>query len=249
MIFTQQLLNSKSRLAQKETTRYAPGICWSKMVYIFVIGSFLGWLWETALMYVKTGDYISRTGLVIGPFNPVYGFGLVVIILALYRFKKWWTLLLFGMIVGGGFEYLLWFLSSKILGLVSWNYSSPFFITINGEPYQLFRWAYWGGTSIFHSFFWGLCGVASIKLIYPINSYFIEKIPPRIGTAITIFLVAFFAFDLLLTMSALLRQMIRHLCMDEGMLCFKPNAISDWLDRHYSDEVLGKIFANLDKID
>lgn len=249
MLFTQQLLNSKLRLAQKEVTRYAPGICWQKMLYLFVFGCLLGWLWETFLMYIKTGTYIPRPGVVIGPFNPIYGFGVVVIVLALYRFKKWWMLLLFGMVVGGGFEYLLWFLSYTIIGKVSWNYSSPFFITISGESYQLFRWAYWGGTSLFHSFFWGLCGVGCIKVIYPITSYLIEKIPPKIGTVLTIGLIIFFTYDLLLTMAALLRQMVRHTCLQEGQFCFKENAFSKWLDTHYSDEVLEKIFANLVKVE
>lgn len=245
-MFYSQLIEEKSRLNQKDTIRFGQGICWIKMVYVFVAGCFFGWLYETILSYFQFGKFYSRVGVVIGPFNPIYGFGFVLLVLVLYRFKKWWMLILVGAIAGGGFEYLLWLLSKIILGATSWNYHSPFYIVINGNKHVLFQYLYWGGTSAFHSLGWGLMGFAAMKLLYPPISYCVEKIPPILGMPLTILLIVFFAFDLCLTGAALLRQAIRQTC--EGGTCSASNSITNWLDAHYSDEILDKIFANLDKV-
>lgn len=245
-MFYSQLIERNTLLVTKEKTRFAAGICWAKMVYVFVAGSFLGWLYETLLSYFQFGQLYSRVGVVIGPFNPIYGFGFVLLVLVLYRFKKWWVLILVGALAGGSFEYLLWLLSKIILGATSWNYHSPFFIVIGGEKHILFEYLYWGGTSAFHACGWGLMGFAAMKLIYPPISYLVEKIPPVLGYVLTAALIVFFAFDMVLTGAVLLRQAIRQTC--EGAVCPYSNPLTDWLDRHYSDEVLDRIFANLDKV-
>ena len=49
-----------------------------RIFLIFILGSILGYLYETILVFFQTGHYESRQGLIYGPLTPVYGLGGVV---------------------------------------------------------------------------------------------------------------------------------------------------------------------------
>jgi len=229
---------------EKEKEAYFP-----KLVAAFTVGSFLGWLWETILSYFQFGEFYSRVGVLYGPLNPIYGFGLILMILVLKPMKRWYAQLFVGSIAGGGFEYTVWALSMKVLKKATWNYQSPFVITIGETEYTLFKWAYWGGTSLFHSFFWGLVGLVSIKFIYPTISKAVDSIPSDFRNYINTIVTVLLSIDIFLTCVALLRQMSRDTCSNSGQYCLESNYITNWLDSHYPDSRLNAIFQNLKKYD
>lgn len=43
------------------------------VLWLFVIGSFIGYVVEMCVGFVQNGYFESRQGLIYGPFTPVYG--------------------------------------------------------------------------------------------------------------------------------------------------------------------------------
>lgn len=232
-------LTTVPRLPPKRA--YAEGLCFSKLVWVFYAGSLIGFFWEVLLNWFKHGTIESRAGVLYGPFNPIYGFGFVIIVLCLYRIRNPWLMLLAGAVAGGGFEYLMWFLQKLLLNATSWDYHSPF--RFNGVV--IFEWLYWGGTSFFHALGWGTVGLIGMRVIYPNLSNAVEEIPVAVGRVLTVLLVGFMVVDCVLTVLALFRQAIRHACEKSGS-CREPNALETLLDRLYSDEFMQKVFPNMD---
>ena len=72
----------------------------------FLIYSFLGWVWETAYVSLKEGEFINR-GFINGPLCTIYGHGAVTVYLILKPLEANTILLYFGgMIVATLLEYL-----------------------------------------------------------------------------------------------------------------------------------------------
>ena len=66
---------------------FAPGWGFHKMVWLFVIASFLGDVIETIFCRLTTGVWMSRSSLVWGPFSIVWGFGAVLLTAVLYKYR------------------------------------------------------------------------------------------------------------------------------------------------------------------
>ena len=49
-----------------------------KIFIIFMIGSIIGYIVEMIVALVQNGHFVSRQGLIYGPFTPVYGIGILV---------------------------------------------------------------------------------------------------------------------------------------------------------------------------
>ena len=49
-----------------------------KIFLVFMIGSVLGYIVEMIVAFVQNGHFVSRQGLIYGPFTPVYGIGILV---------------------------------------------------------------------------------------------------------------------------------------------------------------------------
>ena len=47
---------------------------------------FVGWIWEVSLSMISYGRFVNR-GVLHGPWIPIYGFGCVLILLLLKRFR------------------------------------------------------------------------------------------------------------------------------------------------------------------
>ena len=79
-----------------------------RIFLIFILGSILGYLYETILVFFQTGHYESRQGLIYGPFTPVYGIGGVVYYLFFEKVKirKLPQVFLISMLLGGTTEYI-----------------------------------------------------------------------------------------------------------------------------------------------
>ncbi len=211
---------------------FAEGLCYDKLFIIFILGSIAGVYYEQILhlikKFVSTGTIIwqSRSGVLIGPFNPLYGFGATLIIYFLKR-KPYnnWQLITIGSTIGGTVEYITNYLQEKVLHCSSWNYSHKF-LNIAGR------------TTIPFMAFWGLLAFIVVKYIYPKISSQIEKIPPKLGKRIVVCLTAFMAFNILFSFGAFLRQKNRN--------NNRPavNYLEKFYDKHYSDEVMKKHFPN-----
>ena len=212
---------------------FAQGQCFYKLFLIFVIFSIFGSYFEKIqyliVHYLKTKTLVwpSRTAVIYGQFNMIYGFGAVLFILLLNRkVKSPYKLFLEGSIAGGAIEYTMSLLLEVFVGTKSWDYSSKF-LNIAGR------------TTIPIMLVWGLLSLVLIKIIYPRLSRCIERIPNRPGTIITNILLVLLAADMLLSWSALLRQNLRR----KGIAPF--TIVGKVYDRAYPDEYLSKVYPNM----
>jgi len=212
---------------------FAKGLCFSKMVILFVLGSFLGVIWENLLgvfkRLIKYGvlSYRDHRGVIYGPFNPLYGFGICLIILILGRKKRHpFKDFIYGAILGGAIEYGASFLLELIFGAKSWDYSDQL-LNINGR------------TSVSYMIFWGVGMMILIHYVYPCVSKWIEKIPKKVGDLLVRFFVIFLSIDMLISFTALGRQVLRH----KGYEPF--TFVGEFYDKVYTDEFLKKIYVNM----
>ena len=138
-------------------------------VWLFVIGAFIGFILETLFYYFKNGIWINKQGLLYGPFKPIYGFGLILIVLVLknYQDKKLWQKLLVGILIGSSFEYLGSLFQEYVFGTSTWNYSN-FNYNISGRIYLPYCLA------------WGIIAVISIDILYPFIKKTLSKINEKV---------------------------------------------------------------------
>ena len=61
----------------------------SKYYIIFLVYAFIGWLYEVFLLWFVMEPYkFVNRGVLLGPFLPIYGFGVLLLILCLQKFMK-----------------------------------------------------------------------------------------------------------------------------------------------------------------
>ncbi len=209
----------------KKKEIFAEGICFKKVFLLFMIGCVAGCLIEMINHFIHFGNIVSRSGLIYGPLNPVYGFGIVLFVLCFSKVKNPIYIFIGGMFLGGGFEYLCSLFQEKVFGTVSWDYS-----------HQMFNIG--GRTSLKYMIIWGVLALIIIKVIYPFLTNLIEKIPLNIGNSLTIVLTIFMIFNVCISTMACLRQTERSLGVKAS------NKLEVFLDKHYPDDRLNNIFEN-----
>ncbi len=210
-------------MEQKEV--FARGICFKKIFLLFMIGCLIGCLMEMINHFLHYGNVVSRSGLIYGPLNPVYGFGIILFVLCLSKVEKPVHIFILGMFLGGGFEYLCSLFQEKVFGTVSWDYS-----------HQMFNIG--GRTSLKYMIIWGFMALLVMKVIYPFLSNLIERMPVNFGNVLTMFLTLFMIFNVCISVMACLRQSERSLGLKAS------NGMEVFLDKHYPDERLNEIFEN-----
>ena len=219
--------NAQIDYREKQEAHFAQGMTFYKLFWVFFIGCFAGVVLETIYCLIQRGHYESRVGLIYGPFNLVYGIGALCLSGALYRFRNRGRVFSFvgGFIVGSVVEYACSWFQEVCFGSTSWDYSNM--------PYNLN-----GRICLLYSVFWGILGIFWIKDIYPRMAKWILKIPNKVGKPLTWALLAFMVFNSVMTLFTSLRWTARR----EGVPA--SNAFEVYLDEHYPDERMQKIFAN-----
>ncbi len=199
-----------------------------QLFWIFFIGCFLGVVIETLWCLLTRHHYESRTGLIYGPFNLVYGFGALFMTLGLswLRKKRDSWIFLGGVIIGSVFEYLCSWIQEELFGTVSWQYDKmPF--NLNGR------------INLLYSLFWGVLALVWVKGLYPLMCRGISRIPNRIGKPLTWVLLVFMIVNSAISGLAVARMSARQ----QGAAA--SSSIAEFLDRHYPDERLEKIYPNM----
>ena len=219
--------NAQIDYREKQEAHFAQGMTFYKLFWVFFIGCFAGVVLETLYCLIQRGHYESRVGLIYGPFNLVYGIGALCLSGALYRFRNRGRVFSFvgGFVVGSVVEYACSWFQEVCFGSTSWDYSNM--------PYNLN-----GRICLLYSIFWGILGIFWIKDIYPRMAKWILKIPNKVGKPLTWALLAFMVFNSVMTLFTSLRWTARR----EGVPA--SNAFEVYLDEHYPDERMQKIFAN-----
>lgn len=221
--------NATIDYTESSSEHFAKGLNLYKLLLICFVGSFVGVVIEMLWCLITNGYIESRSGLVYGPFNLLYGIGAVALTVCLYKFRNRgaWISFLGGTIVGSVVEYICSWGQELIFGSRSWDYSHmPF--NINGR------------ICLLYSVFWGFLGVLWIKNIYPRMAKWILKIPNRIGKIITWILVVFFVFNAFMSCVSMYRWSQRS----EGVAA--TNSFWEFIDERFPDERMKKVYANME---
>ncbi len=146
------------------------------LVLYFVLYAFIGWLLETAYSFVVLGHFTKR-GFLYGPLCPIYGWGAVILIQFLERYKKNSLKLFFvSAIIFSIFEYLVGFGLDALFAEHWWDYSADF-MNLNGR------------ISIFYSFIWGIIALLFINHIHPFFEIKIKKMVRKIPYIMQFYIV------------------------------------------------------------
>ena len=217
---------------RQKATVFAAGCSFTKLFLLFFIGAFLGDVVETIFCRVTGGVWMSRSSVVWGPFSLVWGLALALATLLLYRYKDKPASFLFvaGTVLGGAYEYLCSVFTELVFGTVFWDYSKI--------PFNL-----GGRINLLYCFFWGFAAVAWFKVAYPPFSRWIESIPILPGRILTAVLVVFMVANV--SMSAL--AMGRYSQRAEGVPA--TAAWQVYMDEHYPDETMRRIYPNAIRTD
>lgn len=199
-----------------------------KLIWLFMVGSVLGYAVEMIWCYIRNGYFESRQGLLYGPFSPVYGIGCVLLTIALYRFAKFSGLIIFPIsaVLGGIFEYACSWGQQKLVGTISWDYTSKA-LSINGR------------TSVEYCVFWGILGVCFIKEIYPLFNKLMARFSNRTIKIWTYIFLIIMIPNIILSALAVRREVARinHVKAD--------SAIDQFLDEHYPNSYMKKVYPNM----
>lgn len=163
------------------------------LCFFFVIYSIAGWIIEVIFHAVVKGVIVNR-GFLNGPVCPVYGFGMISVILIynLIGSDNTFVVFLEGVVFTTLIELIAGFVLDKCFHARWWDYSK---MPLNLNGY----------ICVGFSIIWGLAVVFVVKLvhvfIYKITSGFI---PERIGWPILIALYAVFILDATVTVLTLI---------------------------------------------
>ena len=199
----------------------------TKIFWIFLIGSIIGYGIEMIVGLVQNGHFVSRQGLLFGPFIQVYGVGLVAyyLVISNIRKKSYIKIFFITMLLGGIVEYLFSYLQETWFGTISWDYSNLLF-NIHGR------------TSLLHCLYWGVGGVLFVRFILPLIRNLNEWCKNTNFRFITAFLVLFITFDIVMSGMAGSRQLERKNNIAAN------GYIDNFFDEYYPDEKLEQIYSN-----
>ncbi len=202
----------------------------SKLVWIFLLMSFVGLVGETLQHYFAFNEWESRPGFIWGPLSPIYGTAAVLLTLILEPFQKKNPLVLIaiGAIVGGGLEYFASWAMETFGGIVAWSYlNNPF----NFD----------GRTDLFHALVWGTLGTLWVKIGLPLceKGFSFINLKSKIFQFLTAALSVFLVLNIVMTICVLVRT-------DDRASGVPPqNAFEQYIDYAYPTDMLQKRFHNM----
>ncbi len=187
-----------------------------EIVWIFIIYAVIGWFSEVAYAALERGVFINR-GFLNGPYCPIYGIGVLVVVVTLTPLKKNLIILYVGSVfLTSVLEFITGFVMEKIFHNKWWDYSD--------KPFNIM-----GYVCLKFSVLWGFACTFIMLVIHPLVYGFIRVIPRILGTALMyIFMICFFA-DLIVTVSTIVKFNRRLRLMNEiaGRLKLISNDIGE----------------------
>jgi uncharacterized membrane protein len=177
----------------------------------FIIYSFIGWAWETALFTIQEKRFVNR-GFLIGPLCPIYGFGgLLLLMLLNNRTNNIFILFFSAAILTTSLEYLAAVIMEKLFHAKWWDYS-------------MFKFNFQGRICLYGFIIFGLMAVGQLKYFHPFLTSQTGRLTGYVKAIVclVIFLLIFvdFAFTL------------RHVLVLNGRLSEIQAAINDFISKY-----------------
>lgn len=215
-------------LGRDETGKGYIELDFFNLFWIFVVCCVLGLLIETVYHAIVFGGYQDRAGVLYGPFSPIYGFGAVLMTVALNRFHNKPIVIIFlvSAIIGGAFEYLTSWFMQFAFGIVAWDYTGTF-LSIDGR------------TNFVFMCMWGVLGCLWVKLLLPRMLKLVNMIPWNWRYSVTTVCAALMIANGAMTLFALDSWYQR----EAG---HKPtNAIERFCAEHYDNDFMEHRFQSM----
>lgn len=182
-----------------------------------MIYSFLGWCVEVAYTKYEYNKLVNR-GFLNGPYCPIYGFGVLIILTLLSQFSDNIVFLFIGsVILTTVLEFITGYVLETIFHQKWWDYTEDSF---NFKGY-ICLWV---------SSVWGLACVIVIYFIQPIVGDFIKTFPIETGKTLITIIVTLILVDLGLTIVSLTKLKRRMVYLD-NMLA-RISLITDGINKN-----------------
>ena len=134
-----------------------------QLLWLFLIYAFLGWCTEVAYAAVSTGKFVNR-GMVNGPVCPIYGLGVLLVLLLLKPLTIHPLLLFLGAaVITTGLEFLTGWVLERIFHDKWWDYSD--------QPFNLR-----GYVCLKFSLLWGLACLLVVYVVHPSLLLAVERL-------------------------------------------------------------------------
>lgn len=163
---------------KKENTEITKQTNINYLLLYFLIYAFIGWLLETFYAVSTLGHFVKR-GFLFGPLCPIYGWGAIILISGLKKYKSNSIKLFFySSIVFSIFEYIVGYALDALFCAKWWDYTNDF-MNLNGR------------ISLFFSFAWGIIAIIFINHIHPFIEKKVEKILNKIPNWFQVYSIRF----------------------------------------------------------
>ncbi len=230
---------AEGMLGRDETGEGYIKLNYFNLFWVFFVCSVLGLILEEVwhMVVVDPGVYQDRAGMLFGPFSPIYGFGAVLMTMALNRFYKKNPVIIFlvSALIGGAFEVFVgWFMQTSF-GVVSWSYSH---IRLFGMPDPIAVLT-GGRTCTPFACMWGLGGLIWIKVLLPRLLKLINMIPWKRRYSATVILTAVMLIDGVMTLQSLDYWYQRV----NGTVRNIP--VAQFYDKHFDNEYMENRFQSM----
>ena len=160
-------------------------------VLLFFIYAFLGWCVEVAFIAITLGKVVNR-GFLNGPVCPIYGCGMLGVLMALLPIKQnVFLLFLGGMLICSAVELFGGWILDKIFHMRWWDYSD--------KPFNI-----GGYICLPFSIMWGFAVVFAVWFVHAPIMTVVERIPDAAQIVIIIILGIVFLIDMVVTLKNLI---------------------------------------------
>lgn len=152
------------------------------MISWFIVYSFLGWIWESCYVSIKSKKWVNR-GFVNGPFVTIYGFGAVIVYVVLRPLSGRVVELYFlGVALATALEYITGVLMEAIFHTNWWDYSDK-------------KFNFQGKICLGSSVAWGFFTLLLFYVLQPLVSDLVEIVPRDTGSILICVWLVYYMVD------------------------------------------------------
>ncbi len=164
-----------------------------KWILFFFIYSFFGYLSEIILCSIGEKKLVNR-GFLFGPILPIYGFGMLTVLLLTKNTTNNLALtFLISMVACSVLEYLTSFLLEKLFHIKWWDYSKSDKLNLNGR------------ICLRNCLAFGIAGSIIVYQVQPLVSSFVAFFPLTLKIILAIVLLCLLIFDTAVSILAILK--------------------------------------------
>ena len=188
-------------------------------VLYFIIYSFIGWILEVVCKYIDDKKFVNR-GFLLGPICPIYGYGVVLIILIIgSKDADILSIFLKSIFICSILEYLTSFIMEKLFKARWWDYSNNRF-NINGRICLETMLPFGIGATII------------LYLVHPKIIYLVSLINPTVKYTLGTVLLVLYLVDNFISMNVMskIKKQIKKERKDNTIAIKKK--VIEWIDNN-----------------